>query len=290
MLQIVHDIAPKASLAFRTGFVSAGDFAQGIRQLQQDNCSVIVDDVTYITEPFFEDGVVAKAVDDVTAQGVSYFSAAGNYGHKSYENIFLPAPPPAPLAGSAHDFNGAGDIYQRISLVPGTYTIVLQWQDSIYSLGQTSTGTTNDLDIFLTDDNGKTLFGFNRNNIGGDPLEVLPFTVTQNATTNVLIVRSSGLTNVRFKYVVFRGDLTIMEHPNGNSTIVGQANAAGAMAVGAVLYSNTPAYFVTPPTVATFSSSGGTPVNGVVRQKPDFCAPNGGNTSVNFGAPDFDYG
>lgn len=192
MLQIVHDIAPKASLAFRTGFVSAGDFAQGIRQLQQDNCSVIVDDVTYITEPFFEDGVVAKAVDDVTAQGVSYFSAAGNYGHKSSKHFPSGSASCTSCRISAVIFNGAGDIYQRISLVPGTYTIVLQWQDSIYSLGQTSTGTTNDLDIFLTDDNGKTLFGFNRNNIGGDPLEVLPFTVTQNATTNVLIVAPPG--------------------------------------------------------------------------------------------------
>ena len=63
MLQIVHDVAPGAKLAFRTGFVNASDFALGIKQLQEDSCNVIVDDITYITEPFYQDGVVAQAVD-----------------------------------------------------------------------------------------------------------------------------------------------------------------------------------------------------------------------------------
>ncbi|HEY1020969.1 MAG TPA: hypothetical protein VGE06_01595, partial [Flavisolibacter sp.] len=55
MLQIVHDLAPKASLAFRTGFRSAGDMALGIIELKNAGCKVIVDDVTYVTEPFFQD-------------------------------------------------------------------------------------------------------------------------------------------------------------------------------------------------------------------------------------------
>src|SRR6185312_15500690 len=124
MLQIVHDVAPGAKLAFRTGFVNASDFALGIKQLQEDSCNVIVDDITYITEPFYQDGVVAKAVDSAAAKGVAYFSAAGNYGNQSYEGIFNPAPAPNGVTGMAHNFGG-GDIYQTITLTPGTYTIVL---------------------------------------------------------------------------------------------------------------------------------------------------------------------
>ena len=60
MLQIVHDVAPKSKLAFRTGFISAGNFAQGIKELKQDNCDVIVDDITYITAPV----VIAPAAFD----------------------------------------------------------------------------------------------------------------------------------------------------------------------------------------------------------------------------------
>ena len=97
MLQTVHDIAPKSSLAFRTGFISEGDFAQGIYQLQQAGCKVIADDITYITTPFFKDGLAAKAVNNVKALGVSYFSAAGNFGSKSYEAIFNPTAAPAGL-------------------------------------------------------------------------------------------------------------------------------------------------------------------------------------------------
>ncbi len=282
MLQIVHDIAPGAKLAFRTGFVSAGDMAEGIKELQQAGCNVIVDDVTFMTEPFFKDGVIAQAADLVASQGVSYFSAAGNFGVKSYENIFDSAAAPSGILGAAHNFGG-GDIKQSISLAPGIYTIVLQWEDNIYSLKQLP-GALNDLDIYLTDNNGNKLFGFNRNNIGADPLEVLPFTVTGTSQTNIMIVRALGTGNVRFKYIVFQGNLTMNEFANtGSSTLVGQGNAAGAMAVGAVLYKNTPAFGVDPPTVASFSSRGGTPVNGVYRNKPEFCAPNGVNTTVDFG-------
>ena len=86
MLQVIHSVAPKAKLDFRTGFTSSGDFAQGILQLQQDGCNIIVDDVTYITEPFFQDGVVSRAVNQVASQGVSYFSAAGNDGNQRSKN------------------------------------------------------------------------------------------------------------------------------------------------------------------------------------------------------------
>ena len=280
MLQIVHDVAPKATLAFRSGFVSPGDFSDGVKELQQSGCHVIVDDVTFITEPFFKDGVVAQAVDFVKSQGVSYFTSAGNYGAKSYEGIFNPINPPTGYVGLAHNF-GSGDYTQGVSLSRGLYTIVLQWEDSIYSLGQLP-GALNDLDIFLVDNTGKRLFGFNRVNTGEDPMEILQFIVRSNTTANVLITKAPGNANVRFKYIVFRGDLTINEHIAGTSTLVGQANAAGSMAVGAALYLYTPAFGVDTAKIASFSSGGGTYVEGVIRNKPDFVGPNGVNTTVNF--------
>ncbi len=91
MLQIIHDVAPDACLYFRSGFISAGNFADGIRALKDSGCTVIVDDITYLTEPFFKDGVIAKAVDEVTAAGVNYFTSAGNFGTKSYESVFQQA-------------------------------------------------------------------------------------------------------------------------------------------------------------------------------------------------------
>ncbi len=297
MLQIIHDIAPEATLAFRTGFVTANDFAKGIRELEEANCDIITDDITYVTEPFFGDGIISKAVDDVTALGVSYFTAAGNFGSKSYEGTFSPTT----INGLvAHNFGG-GDAGQSITVGPGTsgpttYTIVLQWQDPVYSIG--NGGTQNDLDIYLSADQGITRFGFNRNNLGGDPIEILTFTIRENTTTDIIVVRAAGTDNVKFKYIVFRGDNIIFnEHNNsgnGFSTIVGQANAHGAMTVGAVLYSNTPEFDYSRPDgseqfgVASFSSTGGTTIGLADRMKPDFIAPNGVNTTVFLGGRDID--
>ncbi|MBC7507814.1 MAG: hypothetical protein H7320_03555, partial [Ferruginibacter sp.] len=204
MLQIVHDMAPRSKLAFRTGFITAGDMAAGIRELKQNNCDVIVDDITYITEPFFQDGAVAQAVNEVSSQGVAYFCAAGNYANKSYQGNFTAAIPPVGLTlpGTPHDFGG-GDIFQKVSLLKGTYTIVLQWQDNIYSLGQTQNATINDLDIYLTNNKGVSLFGYNRNNIGGDPIETLPFSVAADGETDIIIVRAAGTSaNLNFKYII----------------------------------------------------------------------------------------
>jgi len=289
MLQIIHDVAPGAELAFRTAFNGSPDFAQGIVELKDAGCDVIVDDVTYISEPFFRDGAIAQSVDIVTAEGVAYFSAAGNFGTNSWEGIFEGVTAPEGVGGDAHNFAPEGnpvDISQNVTLAAGQYTIVLQWDD-----GTPGLTTSSDFDIYLANNDDIAFFGFNRENIGGFPIEVLPFTVlADGAQSNLQIIRSAvadgfdTTTPTRLKYIVFRGDLEINEYEDLNaSTITGQANAEGAMAVGAVLYTNTPEYGEPEPTVASFSSRGGTPVNGTLRNKPEFCGPNVVNTSVDLG-------
>jgi hypothetical protein len=300
MLQIVHDVAPKAKLAFRTGFLTAGDFAKGIQELASPAlpggpCDVIVDDITYITEPFLRDGRVAMAVDQAVAQGVTYFSSAGNFGNKAYEAQFNPVTNTAVIpTGQIHQYGPTNaDIYQSINLKPGSYTIVLQWSDEFHSLGSTA-GVQTDMDLYLVGTNGFTLFGFNRSNLLGDPFEVCPFTVDQETNARIMVVRASGTTNVRFKYIIFRGDGTLLDYPTGTSTLVGHANSNGAIAVGAMLYKNIPG--VTPiwPGVASFSSRGGTlTLNGTnysARNKPELIGPNGVNTTVNLGGATFNDG
>ena len=302
MLQIVHDVAPGAQLAFRTGFLTAGDFALGINELQAAGCDIVVDDVSFITEPYFKDGVIANAVDNAVSNGLKYFTSAGNFGKKSFEANYSFMDPPAEIAPlvqagtslttSVHDFGG-NNPYMDLTLESGNYTIVLQWDDGRYSAD--ANGSITDLDIYLVDDLNNTLFGFNRDNSGNDPLEVLPFKVNLPAGETVkakLVIASKNYSStVPFKFIIFRGNAIIDNYP-GSSTIVGHANANSSITVGAVLYSNTPAYGVNPPTIASFSSIGGTATAGAsgssVRNKPDIIAPNGVNTSVNFGSLDID--
>ncbi|MGI8582580.1 MAG: MBG domain-containing protein [Chitinophagaceae bacterium] len=297
MLQIVHDVAPKSKLAFRTGFLTAGDFAIGIQDLASPNlpggrCDAIVDDLTYITEPFLRDGVVAQMVDQVVAQGVTYFSSAGNFGSKSYEAVFSGVTNTSLIPnGQIHKFGStSADIYQTVKLKPGSYTIVLQWNDEFHSLGSVN-GVQTDMDLYLVGSTGFTLFGFNRSNLFGDPFEVCPFTVTEETNVKLMVARASGTGNVRFKYIIFRGGATMLDYQTGTSSIVGHPNANGAIAVGAMLYANIPA--VTPiwPGVAFFSSRGGTfTTQSTQRNKPEIVGPNGVNTTVNLGGAVFNDG
>jgi hypothetical protein len=78
MAQIVHDLAPGAAIDFATAFTGESAFAANIGALAADGAKVIADDVAYFQEPFFQDGPVAVAVNEVVASGVSYFTAAGN--------------------------------------------------------------------------------------------------------------------------------------------------------------------------------------------------------------------
>ncbi len=157
MLQIVHDVAPKARLGFATANGGEVNFADNIRSLaglpgaphaiNGFKADIIVDDVIYPTEPMFQDGVVAQAVDDVAAAGVSHFSSAGNRSaSEGYESAvrIVPAKPaswrntnldfsavdPALYAGGFHNFGKGGerDIAQTIQFDPGAL-IVFQWNE-----------------------------------------------------------------------------------------------------------------------------------------------------------------
>ncbi|UFP93326.1 S8 family serine peptidase [Gloeobacter morelensis MG652769] len=152
MLQIIHDLAPKAKLCFATATGGEVNFANNIRNLADPTlgcgASVIVDDIIYLSEPFFTDGIIAQAVDEVAAQGVAYFSSAGNRpSTQAYfsdlrlvpaapaalagTNIKLAGIPSALYAGGFHNFNPQGlDIAQSIRLDPAAGgTLVLQWDD-----------------------------------------------------------------------------------------------------------------------------------------------------------------
>ena len=113
MLEIVHDLAPGSELYFATAFTGDTEFANNIRDLAAAGCSVIIDDVTYFDESPFQDGVISRAVNDVSAQGVLYFSSAGNSGNENdgssgtWEGDFADGGPgPSGPNTQVHDFGG----------------------------------------------------------------------------------------------------------------------------------------------------------------------------------------
>jgi len=306
MMQIVHDVAPGASLSFASAFNGQASFASNILALAAAGAKVIVDDVLYFAEPMFQDGIIAQAVDSVVAGGVAYFSAAGNQARQSYQSVFRPGDffadgafpsifgAPSFLGGIAHNFNSSGgqNHFQRIT-IPGLTTVrfSLQWDSPFFSVSG-SPGTENDLDIYLLDASAtQVLAGSAFNNVGGDAVEFLG--VRNNGAApvaiNLMIVKHSGADPGLIKYVYF-GSALINEFDTQSSTIFGHANAVGAEAVGAARYSNTPAFSVSPPVLESFSSAGGTPIlfdlagnrlatPDLRSQKPEIVAPDGVDTT-----------
>lgn len=81
MMQIVHDVAPGARLLFRTATGGMADMAQGILDAADHfvGVDVMVDDVLYLAEPMFQDGVIAQAAVTLVWEGEqwSYGALAG---------------------------------------------------------------------------------------------------------------------------------------------------------------------------------------------------------------------
>jgi hypothetical protein len=154
MLQIVHAVAPGASLAFHTAVESEADFANGIIALANAGAKVIVDDIGYVDEPFYQDGLIAQAIDQVAAQGVTYFSAAGNAGPLAYENL----KPTFPVANASAteqllNFDLAGDAVATSldltipELLPGEYVpLILAWDQPFVTGAPGSPGASSSLD------------------------------------------------------------------------------------------------------------------------------------------------
>ncbi|WP_251951717.1 S8 family serine peptidase [Salinibacter ruber] len=303
MLQIIHDIAPGASLGFLSPFGEAG-FVQGILQLAASGCDIIADDLTSYVQPMFQDGLISQAVDQVAQdQGVAYFNAAGNEGIASYARPFSGSGQPAPSVGiggegELHDFDpGSGvDVRQQI-IVPdgGTLFMGLQWDDPFFRVSG-EPGADTDLDLYLLD--GETVVASStRDNVGGDPWEILAYQNNENQakSLDLAVALTDGPEPNRLKYVIEQGG-RIAEHATDSPTVFAHNDAARTISVGASAWFNTPrvperspADPSNPPLLNGFSSKGGTPLlfdedgnrlsEPVRRDKPDITATDGGNTT-----------
>ena len=314
MLQIVHAVAPDASLAFHTAVESEADFANGIIALANAGAKVIVDDVGYEDEPFYQDGLIAQAIDQVAARGVTYFSAAGNAGPIAYEN----RQPTFPVANSdgteqllnfdATGFSVATSLDLSIpELLPGEYVpLILAWDQPFVTGAPGSPGASSSLDLCIVSSsgtdpvatlNGEAVSCTGPNAVGADPIQVLVIGNPANAPGNSApetVSISVGLRNGtpppgRIKFVLNgNGALTAINRFDGPAaTIHGHPSAAGAAAVGAIFWAQTSTCGERFPVVELYTSSGGDPImfdtSGArlspfeLRHKPDFVAPDGAN-------------
>jgi hypothetical protein len=272
MLQIIHDIAPGASLAFATADGGEQSFAQNILALAADGCKVICDDVSYFDEPFFQNGVVAQAIQTVEAEGVTFVTAAGNNASNAYQAAFTP------IAGMFDGINlhnaesFAGSLTQTVT-VGGTagesVPLLLEWN-------QAYGHATSDLEM-LVFQNGH-LIGTSTNASSGEPTNPwLEFDLTTPGTYQVAIENLSGPNPGLIKEIAAGDGLPVTISGANTGSIFGHAETPGAITAGAVDTADTPGFGVHP-TNETFSSSGaGSELlfsnNGTALATPDLLSP-----------------
>jgi hypothetical protein len=303
MTQIVHDLAPHAPLAFATTGSSETSFANSIRAIKTAGARVIVDDVFYLDEPFFQKGPSGVAVDDVTSQGAVYYSATGNdnaivggnnvgsWEAASFRGTSCPTGVPT-YAVNCMDFNPTAGVDNTagVTLAPGGLFILdLQWAEPWF-------GVNTNLDVYLLNSANAVIRKSEQVNPGGTgtqkPFELLGYqnTTSSAQTLRIVINKRSGSSNPRLKYgLLLSSGISAVEYPTSaggdvvGPAIFGHSGIQNAMGVAAIPFNDSN-------TIEPYSSRGPVtlyfgPVNGttpasplgapLVLAKPDVAATDG---------------
>jgi hypothetical protein len=265
MAEIVHDIAPAARICFSAAGATQATMAASIRNLRTSSaalCDVIVDDLGFPDEPFFSDGIIAQAIEDVVTstslpgKKVSYFSAAGNSNNRGYSadaNIISSAasqpyrgnlrltPVPATLyAGGFQNLssNSTPVIAMPVTTGVDSAEIIFQWDDPFGG------NVTTDYNLLVFDQNGNylsSLSGTDNSFSTGHPLEI----VDLNPNTNyqlAISLRSGGSQAARHLRIISFGSgvITGPYFTDNIITLFGHPAAADANAVAAYVYNTIP--------------------------------------------------
>jgi len=283
MMEIVHDLAPSAPLAFSNPNTSV-EMLNAIQILDTTfNCKVIVDDLGFYGQPWFEDGPIANQVKTTTANGKLYISAAGNSGdHEHYEGSFSGL---SEIIGgtsmTVQNFNGYGDWHLRF-VVPagGTTRVFLQWNDKFGTSG-------NDYDLYITDITGATIYSSSMNLQTGtqDPYEDAGVTNSGGSPAYAYIVIRKWWGSDKYLKIILNGGY-LDEYYSAAGSIWGHQSAINTYAVGAIDHA-------TPNIIESFSSQGPVRIDYPIleyRQKPDICGVDGVSVTGNGGFTNHFYG
>ena len=233
MMEIVHDMAPGAKLAFATAFNGPDSMADNIRALRFTyHADVIVDDVIYYEENPYQDDVIAAAVDDVVADGAVYVSSAGNEGNYddgtsgTWEGDFKSAGTLATLP-SGYTVHSFGDkvISDRIEVGGGP--LVLQWSDPS-SLDAPM--ASNDYDVFVLDQDLRNVLvaSTDLQDGAGLPAEYLGYNIP--AGLRVVIAKHPNAETRALRATIYNGELGL----STEGATFGHNSANGAFGAAAV--------------------------------------------------------
>jgi len=284
MLEIVHDIAPGASLAFggiELGIDGPNDMADRVIALYNLGCKIVVDDIGFYSDtPYFsEDYLMQQIQAQISQYNKTYISAAGNDGDKCWTDLFTPG---------VQNWNifwnqGGGILDNAVVVAPfETVNIILQWANPWGTSGE-------NYDLYLFDDAGAQVAEAMTIQDGDDkPEEFISYTSDKNytATFKIRVKKEYSGTDREIKLLV-QPPLTLgytyanYRRSIPENHIFGHPAAIGAISVSAYSYD-------APVALASYSSRGPTSIytfigqNGIptIRQTPTIVATSKVSTKV----------
>jgi subtilisin family serine protease len=235
MMEIVHDLAPKARLGFGAAATTA-QFIKRARNLVNDfGADVLVDDLGFLSEPYFEDGRVAKRANRF-GKDVVFVSAAGNSARGHYEKGYKDTRfnGSAPLLGTrVHDFGRASgkskDVSMNVAVPAGaTLTVFLQWKNRFGSADD-------DYDLYILDENDSSILTASTfvQSATGTPLEAAAVQNVGSSTgiVHIVINKFSGKDQLLEMYM---NGGTVRQYNTKKGSVFGHPAAKNVLAVGAI--------------------------------------------------------
>ncbi len=269
MLEIIHDIAPGAQLYFANAltnydFIDAVNYLAAPEEEGGAGVDIIVDDLVFTGEPFYEDGPVADAVGAVVATaGVIYVTSAGNFAVGHVQEAFNDSD-----GDSYHNFQTGNDYHWVLIPPDTTYNATLQWNDNFDN-------ATNDLDLYvqLYDVSGNYLgrtYSIN-NNSGSHPYEYIAVNNTGSGYVyGYILVYRHGIGGTGLEFELMSYNAVDEEYAHAEDSVFGHAALEGVLSVAAIDQADNGQ-----DETESFSSQGPAIVSGVQRSKPDIAAMDG---------------
>src|SRR4029434_1466665 len=183
---------------------------------------VIVDDLGFFLEPYFEDGLVAQKVQEALDQGIIYVSSAGNQAQVHYEGDYVDSGD----GKGSHQISPGNSVF-NVSNPPGSQLLVIvQWSNPFGS-------SADDYNLCLQAENSAQCANFNvQQNGDDDPVELAALNCGGQGGCSLQVRKVSGGAQ-RIELFVLGGTLNASDRVPAGS-VFGHAALSGALAAAAV--------------------------------------------------------
>jgi hypothetical protein len=218
LLEIVHDLAPRAQLGF-CGTATSAEMIACVNELSNEfEADIIVDDLGFPFEPFFADGPIAQAVENILSDRI-YASSAGNSAQRHYQGDYV----------DSNDGLGShriGPENNSFEIMGSPMLVVLQWSNQFGLAGD-------DYDICLATWTPEECDAAGINNVQNgddDPIEAVVANCPSGCSLQVRLISGSPQ---ELELYVFFGNLAAADQVAAHS-IWGHAAVPGVLATAAI--------------------------------------------------------